>query len=83
MSPFLLHLDASASKILLSKEETSDFSMPYIKKILERWYKAGIRDGLQLTEYLKNESKLSTKKSDKKETFDVDQFNKALNQLPE
>lgn len=64
-------------------DATSDFSIPYIKKILERWYKAGIRSGIDLAKYLESESNSTSKKTDKKETFDVDQFNKALNQLPE
>ncbi len=69
-------------------DATSSFSIPYIKKILDEWHKKGIRGTRDLIKYLSKvaEEKEKGKKKeepDSKVTFNVDLFNKSLNDLPE
>ena len=64
-------------------DATSDFSMPYIKKILERWHKAGVKNSDDLAKHLEAEAKPKPQKKSSMETFDINQFNKMLDELPE
>ena len=57
--------------------------MPYIKKILERWHKAGVKNSDDLAKHLEAEAKPKPQKKSSMETFDIDQFNKMLDELPE
>ncbi len=64
-------------------DATSGFSMPYIKKILEGWHKAGVKNMSDLARHLEDDTKAKPKKKSGMETFDMNQFNKVLNDLPE
>ena len=66
-------------------DTTTGFSMPYIKRILDGWHKAGVKDLDGLQKHLDEQKKQPQqgKANDKKETFDVGLFNKSLNDLPE
>lgn len=64
-------------------DATSDFSIPYIKKILDSWHKAGVKTMVDLDNHLKKEAQPQAKKTKGKETFNVNLFNQSLNDLPE
>lgn len=65
-------------------DATSKFSVPYINKVLSGWYKAGVRNPLDLRKHLAEtaEGKQKKKENDGKATFNVNLFNQSLNDLP-
>ncbi len=64
-------------------DATSNFSIPYIKKVLETWHKAGVKNVQDIDKLEKKNAESKPKKTDGKETFNVNLFNQSLNDLPE
>ncbi len=64
-------------------DSTSNFSVPYIKKILETWHAAGVKTIADIESLKADEPKSKKAKGSKTATFDVELYNKTLKDLPE
>ncbi len=64
-------------------DATSNFSIPYITKILDVWYAAGVKKPEDIEALKENEAKPKAKQNSKMATFDLNLFNKVFDELPE
>jgi len=64
-------------------DATSDFSIPYITKVLSEWHKAGVKTLEDVEKLSEKSTESKKKKSGGESTFNVDDFNAVLNKLPD